>query len=99
MEDETFNPSADEEEEEEEDSDEDYDSETEDSGEIFGGLCSLSGRIQAVDSLLVVSQITARQLEVRRRAGKTGMSWRKKPGKVKIPSARRFFSSFNQLAW
>lgn len=35
MEDETFNPSADEEEEEEEDSDEDYDSETEDSGEIF----------------------------------------------------------------
>lgn len=33
MEDETFNPSADEEEEEEEDSDEDYDSETEDSGE------------------------------------------------------------------
>lgn len=35
MEDETFNPSADEEEEEEEDSDEDYDSETEDSGTIF----------------------------------------------------------------
>lgn len=35
MEDETFNPSADEEEEEEEDSDEDYDSETEDSGEIL----------------------------------------------------------------
>ena len=34
MEDETFNPSADEEEEEEEDSDEDYDSETEDSGTI-----------------------------------------------------------------
>lgn len=34
MEDETFNPSADEEEEEEEDSDEDYDSETEDSGKI-----------------------------------------------------------------
>jgi hypothetical protein len=32
MEDETFNPSADEEEEEGEDSDEDYDSETEDSG-------------------------------------------------------------------
>lgn len=32
MEDETFNPSADEEEEEEEDSDEDYSSETEDSG-------------------------------------------------------------------
>lgn len=35
MEDETFNPSADEEEEEEEDSDEDYDSETEDSGKIL----------------------------------------------------------------
>lgn len=34
MEDETFNPSGDEEEEEEEDSDEDYDSETEDSGKI-----------------------------------------------------------------
>lgn len=39
MEDETFNPSADEEEEEEEDSDEDYDSETEDSG---------TGQVQAV---------------------------------------------------
>lgn len=40
MEDETFNPSADEEEEEEEDSDEDYSSETEDSGNyesMFGG--------------------------------------------------------------
>lgn len=35
MEDETFNPSADEEEEEEEDSDEDYSSDTEDSGMII----------------------------------------------------------------
>lgn len=44
MEDETFNPSADEEEEEEEDSDEDYSSETEDSG-IYHE-CSVSSAIK-----------------------------------------------------
>lgn len=43
-----------------------------------------------------VSQITAHQLEVRRRVGKIGMSWRKKPGKVRILSADASISaSFN----
>lgn len=97
MEDETFNPSADEEEEEEEDSDEDYDSETEDSGKIsevsacvFMCVCV---RLVLSGSLRHLQQITAHRSAARRRAGKTGTNWRKKPGKVSAQLPKHFRSS------
>lgn len=45
--------------------------------------CSLT-YILLLSAVCCLLQITARQLAVRRRAGKTGTSWRKKPGKVCI---------------
>lgn len=89
MEDETFNPSADEDEEEEEDSDEDYDSETEDSGEhldLWSSPCRNTGSfLPPLDQWVSLPclQITARQWAAKRRAAKTGTSWRRKLAKVR----------------